>query len=34
LIKRLLKYLEKRYPHQHDHIVAWRNKIKHWFKKD
>jgi uncharacterized membrane protein YbaN (DUF454 family) len=34
LVKRLLKYLEKRYPHQHDHIVAWRKKIKHWFKTD
>ncbi|OGP72298.1 MAG: hypothetical protein A2W09_02005 [Deltaproteobacteria bacterium RBG_16_50_11] len=34
MVKRFLEHVEKRYPHQYDHIVAWRNKIRHWFKTD
>ncbi|MGQ9646054.1 MAG: PGPGW domain-containing protein [Thermodesulfobacteriota bacterium] len=32
-IRRFLKYLEKRYPHQYEKVVAWRLKIRSWFKK-
>jgi uncharacterized membrane protein YbaN (DUF454 family) len=34
LIKRFLKHLEERYPHQHKQVDIWREKIKGWFKKD
>jgi uncharacterized membrane protein YbaN (DUF454 family) len=33
LIKRLLKQLEERYPHHHQQIENWREKIRGWFKK-
>jgi uncharacterized membrane protein YbaN (DUF454 family) len=33
-IRRFLKYLEKRYPHQYDRVVSWRLKIRSWFKKN
>ena len=32
-IRRFLKYLEKRYPHQYHRVVTWRVKIRSWFKK-
>ena len=31
-VKRLLKYLETRYPHHNDRIMVWREKINKWFK--
>jgi uncharacterized membrane protein YbaN (DUF454 family) len=34
MVKRFLGYVEKRYPHQYNHMVTWRDKIKHWFKTD
>lgn len=33
-IKRLLKCLEDRYPHHHERVVLWREKIKKAFKMD
>ena len=33
-IKRLLKHLEDRYPHHHERVVVWREKIRKWFKMD
>ena len=33
-IRRLLKYLERRYPHQYHRVEAWRLKIRGWFKKN
>jgi uncharacterized membrane protein YbaN (DUF454 family) len=33
-IRRFLKYLEERYPHQHKRVEIWRGKIRSWFKKD
>ena len=32
-IKRLLKYLEERYPHHHEKVEVWREKLRKWFKK-
>ncbi len=32
-IRRFLKYLEKRYPHQYKRVVAWRLKIRSRLKK-
>jgi uncharacterized membrane protein YbaN (DUF454 family) len=32
-IQRLLKRLESRYPHHHDRIVGWRDRVMRWFKK-
>jgi uncharacterized membrane protein YbaN (DUF454 family) len=32
-IKRFLKFLERRYPHHHERIEAWKVKIKNWFKR-
>jgi len=32
-IRRFLKYLERRYPHQYHRVVAWRLKVRKWFKK-
>jgi len=34
IIKRLLRHLEERYPHHHQRIEKWREKIKSWFKRD
>ena len=34
IIKRLLKHLEERYPHHHQRIEKWREKIRNWFRKD
>ena len=34
LIKRFLKHLEERYPHQHERVEIWREKIRNWFKKE
>jgi uncharacterized membrane protein YbaN (DUF454 family) len=33
LVRRFLRYLEKRYPQQHARMVHWRTKIRSWFKK-
>jgi uncharacterized protein len=33
-IIRLLKYLEDRHPGHHERVVAWRNKVRKWFKMD
>ncbi len=33
-IKKFLKHLEERYPHHHEKVVAWREKIRSWFKKE
>jgi hypothetical protein len=33
-IRRFLTYLEKRYPQQYQRVVAWRLKIRSWFKKN
>ncbi len=32
-VQRLLKRLEEHYPHHHDRIVAWRDRVMKWFKK-
>jgi uncharacterized membrane protein YbaN (DUF454 family) len=34
LIKRFLKHLEERYPHHHERVEIWREKIRNWFGKD
>jgi uncharacterized membrane protein YbaN (DUF454 family) len=34
LIKRFLKHLEERYPHYHEHIEIWREKVRNWIKRD
>ncbi len=34
MIKRFLKHLEERYPHHHERVEIWKEKIKHWFKRD
>jgi uncharacterized membrane protein YbaN (DUF454 family) len=34
LVRRFLRYIEQRYPHQHERIVHWKEKIRNWFKKD
>lgn len=33
-IKRWLKSLEARHPRYHHHVEQWRQRIRHWFKKD
>ena len=33
LIKRFLKHLEERYPHQYEQVEVWKEKINNWFKK-
>jgi uncharacterized membrane protein YbaN (DUF454 family) len=33
LIRRFLKHLEERYPHHHERIEIWKEKIKNWYKK-
>ena len=33
-IKRLLKRMEDRYPHHHERVVIWREKVRKWFKLD
>ena len=33
-IQRLLKHLERRYPHHHDRIVGWRDRVMKWLKKE
>jgi uncharacterized membrane protein YbaN (DUF454 family) len=33
-IRRLLKYLEKRYPYHYHRIVALRLKMRSWFRKN
>ena len=32
-VKRFLKHLEKRFPHQYEQMEVWREKISQWFKK-
>jgi uncharacterized membrane protein YbaN (DUF454 family) len=32
LIKRFLKHLEERYPHHHERVEVWREKIRSWFE--
>jgi uncharacterized membrane protein YbaN (DUF454 family) len=34
MIKRFLKHLEERYPHHHEQVEIWKEKIKNWFKRD
>ena len=34
IIKRLLRHLEERYPHHHQRIENWREKIRNWFRRD
>ena len=34
VVKRFLKHLEERHPHLHELVEIWREKIRHWFKKD
>jgi len=31
-VKGLLKYFETRYPHHHERLMVWREKINKWFK--
>jgi uncharacterized membrane protein YbaN (DUF454 family) len=31
-VKRFLKHIEERYPHQHERMVIGREKIRNWFK--
>ena len=33
-VKRLLNRLEDRYPHHHERVMVWREKIRKWFKMD
>jgi len=33
-IKRLMKYLEERYPRYHEKIEVWRERLRKWFTKD
>lgn len=32
LVKRFLKSIEERYPHQHQRLFHWKAKIRGWFK--
>jgi len=32
LVKRFLKSVEERYPHQHERMLYWKEKIRSWFK--
>jgi uncharacterized membrane protein YbaN (DUF454 family) len=34
MIRRFLKHLEERYPHQYERMAARKERIKHWFKKN
>jgi uncharacterized membrane protein YbaN (DUF454 family) len=34
LIKRFLKHLEERYPHHHERVEIWREKIRNLFGKN
>ena len=34
LVKRFLKYIEERYPHNHEHIEIWKKKVRSWFRMD
>jgi len=34
LVKRFLKHIEERYPHLHERVEIWKEKIRNWFKKD
>jgi len=34
LVKRFLKYLERRYPHHHERVEKWRVKIMNLFRKN
>ena len=31
-IKRFLKFLEERYPHCHERVEIWKEKMRNWFK--
>ena len=33
-IKRLLRHLEEHYPHHHERMEKWREKMRNWFKRD
>ena len=33
MIKRFLKHVEERFPHQYEQMEVWKEKISHWFKK-
>ena len=32
LVKRFVKFIEERYPHQHERLLHWKEKIRSWFK--
>ncbi len=32
-IRRLLDYLERKYPNHYEKLVAWKKKVRSWFKK-
>ena len=34
LIKRFLKHLEERYPHQHEQVEIWKQKLRNIFGKN
>jgi flagellar biosynthesis chaperone FliJ len=31
-IQRFLKYLEDRFPHHHERVEKWRERVRNWFK--
>ncbi len=31
-IQRFLRYLEKRFPHYHEKVEVWKEKIRRWFE--
>ncbi len=33
-VKRWLKHLEERHPRHHERMERWRDKMRHWFKKN
>ncbi len=33
LITRFLTFLEERYPHQHERVEIWKEKVRSWFKR-
>ncbi len=34
IVKRWLKHLEERHPHHHERMEKWRERMRHWFKRD
>jgi uncharacterized membrane protein YbaN (DUF454 family) len=33
LVRRFLNHLKERYPHYHERIEIWEERIRNWFKK-